>query len=523
MGTDTRTDFGEFLDFQLGGDVPTHNVHDAAEVDLGDTEGTSGVPDEAPALDLPSNLNHDSGLPSNPLVKEDIKDGTPITEPVPATDFPAELRAMEEKLAEKDRHCVMLEQQLIQANRQVETCYYEMEENGDRLRRYASEISSLRAEIERKASALENANANVERLGMLEAEKCHLSEMVAELTRELESKSRDANVSMASNATMEQLLADLEGDNVLLKDQLQTMGNENARFRDQIRSMEEEGMRIKGQLRAMEAENSHIKDQVGSLTNENTRIKQQSRGLEDENTRIKEQLQAVESERQAHKQKFTEMYGLYQQLQEENLGLAAELKGRDLSVSAPSESSVASPQYRELTEELDRISQRCREKDVEIAERDGRLHELQHRIKVLELESRKKAGSNTAASSQSHDTGDLRRLEDEIRIMKINNAGLISEISSLKAQITDKNARIDHLNCELMMQQQRASSPSHRRDVDLEAYMHHRRVGYSSAEAQKLSTLQEAIHQVFTDPLYRKCFVVYLAIMHILVVALLLM
>ncbi|ORM42342.1 uncharacterized protein BXIN_1127 [Babesia sp. Xinjiang] len=358
----------------------------------------------------------------------------------------SELRAMEQKLADKDQHCLMLEQQLIQANRQVETCYYQMEANEDQLQQYASELSSLQAELERRDVALEKARHDAERLEVLQSERQQLSEMVAGLTRELDIKIRDANLSTASVENLKQLLSEVES----------------------------------------------------------------------EKSRLEEQMQAVESERQAHKLKASEMYELYQQLRDENVTLVAELKERGLTNTAPTDHHETSTKLRELAEELERTTKRCKEKDVQLSECDVTIQELQNRLNVCEAELRRKVEVQTT-SDTTDVTQEVRLLEDELRIVKISNSGLVSEIAALKAQLTDKNARIDHLNCELMMIRQ---NPSPRRELDLEAYMHHRSSGLSSSEADRRRNghrgVKEAVHQVFTTPRYRMFLVLYTALLHLL-------
>ncbi|EDO07949.1 putative integral membrane protein [Babesia bovis T2Bo] len=482
--------------------------------DIGVPSGTSSLPDDdsnivTAHVDPLGVTSSDVGESS-----QSVGDMEPVDVSV---DLRARLETLEQALSSKEQQCVMLEQQLIQANRQVETCYYQMEEHADTLRHHV-------AELDRKDQELMSARRDLERLDLLESEKRHLSEMVAKLTHEVDVRTEDATVARNTLSQIEKKLVDLTNDNMLLKDHVQTLASEHSRSRDLVRTMEEASSRGEIQYRVLETELANVKDRLETKEAEMSNLMTELANLQDEYLRSKEQLHASESECQAHKEKASEIYSLYQQLQEENMGLVSELKDLGAKPVEPIDNSDIIQQCQELSTQLEAATQQCRERDSALSERASKIQMLEHRIKSLETELRQKSGTQEQSNEGSQDA--MRRLQDEIRIIKINNAGLVSEISSLKAQINDKNARIDQLNCEIMTQKRKdAPLAENGFDVDLEAYMGNRMSGMSFSESSKsmrmLSVIQEAAKRVLNEPFYRKCFMIYVVILHILMIALL--
>ncbi|GIX61678.1 restin homolog-like protein [Babesia caballi] len=353
--------------------------------------------------------------------------------------------ALQKQLADKERECRMLEEQLVQANRQVETCYYQLEGNENRIRQYSAEVEEVRHELERRDRELNSARREYERIARVEAEKNRLSIEVEDLTRDLAAKINELESARASTFRLEGSVAEIT----------------------------------------------------------------------EENTRLRREAHAIESECEAQKRKASEMYSLYQQVREENLHLVKELRSTNEGVrgTVPPDVPLRST---DLEDKLEQANELCSKQEKLLLERDAQIKILQQQVKQLERDHRKGSEARAApAAGAAASDSELQRLSNDVRMLKMSNSGLSTELSALRSQMAEKNARINHLNCELMSLRH-GRGPAAGGNVDLEDYMSDRKSGFNNSRVTgKLddagSTI-EALWLAAADPKHRRWVKVHEAI-----------
>ncbi|KAK1932985.1 hypothetical protein X943_001706 [Babesia divergens] len=283
----------------------------------------------------------------------------------------------------------------------------------------------------------------------------------------------------------------------------------------------------------VEAEKSNLSEMVAKLTDE---LQDKTKKLEEamiavddsqkrvseavsEASRLQKAVESVEIECEAHKRKAADVYEMYQQLQEENLGLAKQLKDHTDSIPVVEEGPTA--RYHELSAEVESLTRKCKEMDDVLLAKDDEINELQQRIASLESEAKKASSIHLPApvnTKSTIDEAELKRLENEVRMLKMSNAGLVKESAALQSQIAEKNARIDHLNCEVLSMRQ-TSTPNAKRDLDLESYLDCRRGGINANEAvskiHDVRSFRDMFQVAAEDEKFRRYLIAYLAVIHI--------
>ncbi|CDR97225.1 hypothetical protein, conserved [Babesia bigemina] len=255
-----------------------------------------------------------------------------------------------------------------------------------------------------------------------------------------------------------------------------------------------------------------------------TALEERVKALEGDNTSLKGQLQSIESECQAHKLKSSEIYAMYQQLQKENVSMVEQLKQRSISATASVSVDTAAANYKELTGELERATQRCKEQEALLNSKQAAIQKLEQELAALKRERREAAAQAQENESAAASDADVRRMSEEFRMMKMSNAGLVSEVASLKAMLAEKTSRIDNLNCELLALRH-PEEAKHKGELDLEDYMSNRRMGFSSNVASRkrrgLPGFMDALRLALGHWFMRLLVGMYILLLHVAVVVIL--